>query len=1139
MSIHEQKDNSKINNINTNLIYDKVSSLIDIIINEERYEEGKNEIIELFKDNISNEKVIQLCLTIIHNIIMSKGNSKHKILSIIPDICQINPNKIYSLIDLILSIFQSCFSEDNSPYYSQVSQYFGDTAKILLNDLNTQNHNSNIYTNNSKRFQNNQKDLIFTYSKFKNFCLSNINSNNTGWQICGTLCLTSFIENCSFNFINEENIKCTFDNLCTQIQNPNFPGKLEILNCFISLVFCSEEKFIPYSLKTLNIIIQFIQDEEWLIRKFSLNIIYTMLYYCKKEIMDKKEFILEKLKLLEKETNYEVKETVEQIYRMINEEESTDNNRIKYFSETKINSNNSQFSSGEISKKYFNCSMSSMSNKEFKICEDKKDEEKAKKSKKMTNTGHCISKKTFQNSFAKNKKYKQKNNNEKPQIQTKTNKKRKNFNKSSDIIIDNYINNTSSKNFFPKLLNHSNNNKTNRNIELGIYSNKHKRRNDFPKKFVNKARSNKNIPPSRNSVDKFYGMQKKNQISMTLKKNNMIYNSINNNLSTDMQYSKRKAKENYNYESPGKSKKKIINLKNSNLSNKNKSKKMNPVYSSNKSQKMNNIYPNNIYNIQTHINKGRNDFNIQNNFISNTIYLNNSMQERNVLTLNKIQSFGPKLEEGNNLNTHNYIYCDDNSNNIEETKINKNKNKKNCKNKHNYSFDGKLNNSKRYFMNTSVENDILNFTSSESRENVDYDNRKNRPNLINNNNLKKIKSKNKYNPMIKKYENNSNNNYINGKTCSKQHNNLQKNKRVSKLNKKNISTELNNNNNYIYIYNPNNYQKDSKLKLIKSKNKFSPGNELKNSKDFNKLFHSFSNRENDKKGNKNNNKFNNKETKNSTKKIGHKGIYSLQINNGNNTNSKINNFKNNNYSKNTNNTKRRTKNSSNKHIQEIQENKNINMNNINNMNNLNNMNNNIIFHNGDLSIIDNKAIIEETNNDLNFELLSKKDDSIELKFKEYKNETTKIIDDLKSQVYFLKKTLGNFEENAKKKEKLNNEVKNKNFNQAFETAVDLGNIQDIYYVIKKYQLLTVREDIPSNLLGNIMKILCEDILSCENLRLVINFILSNICDKNIIFDKILNNEISNVFNDLYNQRIELCLMKKDISNIVKIANYFQ
>ena len=107
------------------------------------------------------------------------------------------------------------------------------------------------------------------------------------------------------------------------------------------------------------------------------------------------------------------------------------------------------------------------------------------------------------------------------------------------------------------------------------------------------------------------------------------------------------------------------------------------------------------------------------------------------------------------------------------------------------------------------------------------------------------------------------------------------------------------------------------------------------------------------------------------------------------------------------------------------------------------------------------------------------------------------------QVNILRTTLGNFEESTKQKEKLNNYVKKNNFIEAFKTAVEIGNIQDIYYVIKKYQVTLEKDDIPSDVLANIMKILCEDILSCENLRLTIIFIINNICDKNIkIYNKL-------------------------------------
>ena len=78
----------------------------------------------------------------------------------------------------------------------------------------------------------------------------------------------------------------------------------------------------------------------------------------------------------------------------------------------------------------------------------------------------------------------------------------------------------------------------------------------------------------------------------------------------------------------------------------------------------------------------------------------------------------------------------------------------------------------------------------------------------------------------------------------------------------------------------------------------------------------------------------------------------------------------------------------------------------------------------------------------------------------------------------------------------------------------------------------------SDILADIMRILCNDILLCENLRLITTFILENICDKKIIFDEDLKKIINDVFKELYNKRKELCFFKKDITNILKILEYF-
>ena len=119
-------------------------------------------------------------------------------------------------------------------------------------------------------------------------------------------------------------------------------------------------------------------------------------------------------------------------------------------------------------------------------------------------------------------------------------------------------------------------------------------------------------------------------------------------------------------------------------------------------------------------------------------------------------------------------------------------------------------------------------------------------------------------------------------------------------------------------------------------------------------------------------------------------------------------------------------------------------------------------------------------------------------------------------------------------------IKSRNFEQAFEIAVNIGNIQEVYYVIKHYQLYKGQNmiNIKNDILADIMRILCNDILMCENLRLIINFILENIIDKEIIFEEDLRKVIYDAFKEIYNKRKELCFLKKDVLNILKIVEYF-
>ena len=71
-----------------------------------------------------------------------------------------------------------------------------------------------------------------------------------------------------------------------------------------------------------------------------------------------------------------------------------------------------------------------------------------------------------------------------------------------------------------------------------------------------------------------------------------------------------------------------------------------------------------------------------------------------------------------------------------------------------------------------------------------------------------------------------------------------------------------------------------------------------------------------------------------------------------------------------------------------------------------------------------------------------------------------------------------------------------------------------------------------------MRILCKGITSCENLVIVAKFIIRNICEKNIYFDKELNQTIYESFLGLYNNKEALNLLNINENDISKIMNFF-
>ena len=162
------------------------------------------------------------------------------------------------------------------------------------------------------------------------------------------------------------------------------------------------------------------------------------------------------------------------------------------------------------------------------------------------------------------------------------------------------------------------------------------------------------------------------------------------------------------------------------------------------------------------------------------------------------------------------------------------------------------------------------------------------------------------------------------------------------------------------------------------------------------------------------------------------------------------------------------------------------------------INNNISFNSSNnedinISINNNNSSLSNGNNSNEGLSHSKK-----MKLIEYENK----IKELKQR----NDSLEVYKKKEKDEENFKNLLKNKDFEKAFEIAINLRNIELIIKVINEYYFNYDEEGIEfsKNILADIMSVLCENMSSCEKLGLVIQFILDNICEKNIHFDMELN-----------------------------------
>ena len=219
-----------------------------------------------------------------------------------PLIYSFNPKNTANYIDYFFdSLDQSC-CDVNKNDFSFLTHIFTDIIKILFADGK----------------KNSVQNKQFIYDKFLNFCNDKIKTNRKIEQSFGCLLLTEFIENCPIAK-EEQSIDELFKIISEYLDDKLFECKLDLLNCTISLIFISEQKFRPYANICLFRILDYLTDSEWMKRKLAINIVYTLVCFCKDEILSVKDNIMEFLNILKDDPVEEVKDVCLQTMKYIEE----------------------------------------------------------------------------------------------------------------------------------------------------------------------------------------------------------------------------------------------------------------------------------------------------------------------------------------------------------------------------------------------------------------------------------------------------------------------------------------------------------------------------------------------------------------------------------------------------------------------------------------------------------------------------------------------------------------------------------------------------------------------------------------------------------------------------------------------------
>lgn len=270
--------------------------------NYNTYNNEKMEILNKFKEYLSmifqSDKKLRTLFNTLEYLIFQNINNKlyinKKILILYPIIFEFDIKLSYEYFDSFLLLLQKCSIVYDYQFFSYL---FSELIKIFLENsliddkeklyIKLLNYSINLIEYNSNIHSNNNYNLIEEEEK----------SIEKKDHLLGCIYLSILID--KYCFFNNEKILNDLWNLFSfYLNKKNYIYIYDILFCTLKLINVVKEKFKLYCNLCLFTILDYLIDDNWIIRKISLEIIFYLTKYCKKEILSVKENIVEFLNIL-------------------------------------------------------------------------------------------------------------------------------------------------------------------------------------------------------------------------------------------------------------------------------------------------------------------------------------------------------------------------------------------------------------------------------------------------------------------------------------------------------------------------------------------------------------------------------------------------------------------------------------------------------------------------------------------------------------------------------------------------------------------------------------------------------------------------------------------------------------------------